>query len=289
MALYGIRHDQYQNGDESGTAGLTFGPASGKPYLNRYRAHVTEQEYEEASEENLCLHWMTWEEIADQSLKDPSVFHDCLVYGCTHAVDLMLNDTLLYKDRSSIITGDGASGLLDGLKADYLSYSTGGLRTGGGPACRSRVVLNGADDYSEPRIVGEKCLLSAKNCLFSCFPETLQERIVAKVVVSDLGNDTPYTQCVTTQDKLWLFSSRELYGVQSAEGEPYERNVLLRSGEAKFGGYGMFSEKGNEAWAWFRSISGLSEVLNCHIYGGGHRTPGGNFKYYSLAPGFCLP
>ena len=39
VALYGIRHDQYVNhdGEATGPAGLTFGPATGKKHLETYR------------------------------------------------------------------------------------------------------------------------------------------------------------------------------------------------------------------------------------------------------------
>ncbi len=293
VALYGIRHDEYvdENGEAAGTAGLTFGPATGKYYLDRYRAHVKQKEYEENPQENICLHWMSWEEIAEQSLKDPTVFHDCLVYGCTHSVDLTLNSKLLYKDYTKKITGDGAGVLLDSVKRVYLRWNKSRNCSGGWPASQIRAVLNGVDEHTDLSVVAEQANLSADECLFSCFPEELRERIAAKVVVSDLCNDSSTPNCVTTYDKLWLFSASELYGgVSRVEGEPYERNELIRRHKAGFGGgYIMHSEKGSDTWAWVRSVSGLSEVLNRHIYAGGHWTADGQHSVFGLAPGFCLP
>ena len=294
VAIYGIRHDSYvdANGELKEAAGLTFGPAYGKYYLDKYRAHVTKEEYEENPQENLCLHWMSWEEIAAQSLEDPTVFHDCLVHGCTHAVDLKLNSKLLYKDYTKNITGDGAGVLLEGLKRVFLHWNKDRNCSDGWPASQIRAVLNGADELTNPSRVAKQAMLSADESLFSCFPEDLRDRIVAKAVVSDLGNDGPERNCVTTYDKLWLFSASELYGgVSRAEGEPYERNELVRAHKAGFApsDYIMWSEKGSDTWAWFRSVSALSEVLNRHIYAGGHRTPGGSFHVFGIAPGFCLP
>ena len=289
VVLYGTQHDTY--GEDHKIAGLTFGPATGKNYLRSYRAHVKKAVYEEDPENNICLHWMTWEEIAAQSLKDPSVFQQCLERGCSHAVDLNLNKKLLQKNYASKITGDGAGAILDGVKRGFLSWNSGKNCSGGWPACRARAVLNGADDLFNPKVAGEKYALTAEECLFSCFPTDLQKLIVEKAVVSDLGNDGIKKNCVTTYDKLWLFSASELYGGRSsAEGKAYERNRLIRSKTARFGGgYVMYSETGNEAWAWFRSVSASSEVLNRHIYGGGHLTDSGYYNVFGLAPGFCLP
>ena len=290
VSLYGIRHDDYR--DSAGKkAGLTFGPATGTKYLDGACAHVERADYARDPSANCCLHWMSWEEIAEQSLKDPTVFQPCLEYGCTHSVDIVLNDTLLYKDYSAGLTGDGAT-ILDELKQEYTRWCSRNGCPGGWPASRVRAVLNGADEYSDPLSVGEEYLLSPQECIFAGFPAELQARIVPKTVVSDLNFDGDTADPVTTYDRLWLFSAYEVYGIgSSVEGTPYERNVLLRDKRATFGnGYLMYSEKGNEAWAWFRSMSDRVEVYTCHIFGGGgHTTGSGNYKYYALTPGFCLP
>ena len=294
VAIYGIRHDNYidANGEAKEAAGLTFGPAYGNNYLDKYRAHVTEEEYAENPQDNLCLHWMTWEEIAEQSLEDPTVFHDCLVHGCTHAVDLRLNDTLLYKDYTKKITGDGAGVLLEGIKRVFLHWNKILSCAGGWPASQVRAVLNGADELTNPKLTASQAMFSADECLFSCFQEELRSRVVAKAVVSNLGNDSPVDYCVTTYDKLWLFSASELYGGASyAEGKPYERNELVRAHKAgfNFADYVMWSERGSDTWAWLRTVSSPSEVLYRHIYAGWHLTDTGIYYVFGLAPGFCLP
>ena len=96
-----------------------------------------------------------------------------------------------------------------------------------------------------------------------------------------------------TYDKLWLFSSVEVYGdiwkVKATEGEQYERNARFPyKGHAQRPEYQMFSESGQVVWAWFRSASGLNDVLNYHIFGGGHDTGYSYYNHFALTPGFCL-
>ncbi len=294
VALYGIRQDEIlvEDGETpvTATAGLTFGPATGRSYQTTYRAHVKQEAYLEDPEANHCLHWMNWEEIAEQSKKDPTVFEPCLKYGCTHAVNLILNEKLFRRDYSAGITGDGAGALLDSIKRGCLSWNAGQACADGWPACRARAVLNGADGFSNVKEVRDDYMLNPEESLFSCFPEELQRLIAAKKVVSNLNNDNGRENCVTTYDKLWLFSKSEVYGGPEAEGLPYQRTLLISSGEAGFGGaYRMYSETGNEAYAWLRSISPFAEVINRHIYGGGHETGSGYYNVFALTPGFCLP
>ena len=295
VALYGIRQDEIliEDGEApvTATAGLTFGPATGRHFQTTYRAHVQQEAYLEDPEANPCLHWMSWEEIAEQSKQDPTVFEPCLEYGCTHAVNLMLNEKLLHRDYSADLTGDGASALLDSIKRGFLSWNAGYAHADGWPACRARAVLNGADGFSNVKEVREAYMLAPEESLFSCFPEELQQLIAAKKVISDLNNDNGSPDCVTTYDKLWLFSRSELYKDASpSEGDSYQRALLIRSEQAGFGGgYRMYPESGSEAYAWLRSISPLEEVINRHIYGGGHWTGSGYYNVYALTPGFCLP
>ncbi len=49
-----------------------------------------------------CIHWMTWDEIIEQCEKDPTVFEDCLEYGCTHSVELTLNSTIAASGYSTV-------------------------------------------------------------------------------------------------------------------------------------------------------------------------------------------
>lgn len=295
VALYGIRQDEILTADgeatSTATAGLTFGPATDRCFNDSYRAHVTEEEYLEDPEENLCLHWMSWEEIAGQSLRDPTAFQACLEYGCTHGVDLRLNERLLARDWSGKITGDGAGALLEGLKRGFLSWNGGYAHADGWPACRARAVLNGADERANEKEVGADFMLPPEESLFSCFPEALRQRIAPKAVVTNLNHENGEPDCVTTYDKLWLFSKSELYSTRNpTEGELYQRSQLMFSKQAAFrGSYVMYSESGSEAYAWLRSIAPLTEVLNRHIFGGGHRTGSGFYNAFALTPGFCLP
>lgn len=130
-------------------------------------------------------------------------------------------------------------------------------------------------------------MLSKDESIFACFPEDLKSIIARKEVSSFVESDGEYA---VTYDSLWLFSDREVYGSKThpEEGEQYERNVLMSQNAAKYGGYTMYREDGSEAWAWFRSTAALAEVLNCHIFGGGHWVNGSHFNSFALTPGFCI-
>ena len=167
-------------------------------------------------------------------------------------MNLILNEKLFRRDYSAGITGDGAGALLDSIKRGCLSWNAGQACADGWPACRARAVLNGADGFSNVKEVRDDYMLNPEESLFSCFPEELQRLIAAKKVVSNLNNDNGRENCVTTYDKLWLFSK-------------------------------------SEGYAWLRSISPFAEVINRHIYGGGHETGSGYYNVFALTPGFCLP
>lgn len=293
VCIYGIRQDRYENCGRK-RAGLTFGPATGESWADSYRAHVSQTRYDKDPVKNRCLHWMSWAEIIAQCAEDPTVFQCCMEYGCTHAVELCLNDTLLEED-CSFISGDGAGALLNCLKPGFRCWNQGGDIRGGWPACRMRAVLNGADERTDGYVAGEDFLLEPEESLFSCFPEELRESIVPKAVVSDLAYDLKKGRPVTTYDKLWLFSAIEIHGngfplAKRTEGSQYQRNVLRPCKPSTLPDeYRMFSEHGGILWAWLRSASDPLDVMNYHIFGGGHGVNGEFFNFYGVAPGFCLP
>ncbi len=291
VCLYGIRHDACLGlGEER--AGLSFGPAIGENYTQSFHAHVTQEAYREDRETNLCLHWMSWEEIAEQSLRDPEVFRPCLEAGCTHAVELTARRPLFSGERFEL-TGDGASCLFYSLTPDYLCWNNDNDITGGYPASRIRATLNGRDAHTDPSLAGKQAL-SEEDCLFSCFPAELRERIVPKAVVSDLSFDKESSECVTSYDRLFLFSARELYGelrrAKPSEGLAYEKSILRPATPASLDpAYRFFSEKGEVKWTWLRSASHLTDVMVYSITGAGHALDTMFFDQFALAPGFCLP
>ncbi len=228
VSIYGINQDVDENGE---TLGLTFGPATGASYVDTYEAHLTEEEYEAGG---ICLHWMSWGEIIEQCAEDPTVFEDCLKNGCTHAVNLNLNKTLLTKDYSGQMmeNGDGAGCLEESIQYQYTGWNSDTSNAGGWPASQVRAVLNGKDG-----LLGECAdyALEESDCLFSCFPTVLRNAIVPKVVKSDaVYNSQEEKDIVTTYDKLWLFSGKELYGDSGSNNDVirYNEGVLYQRSEA---------------------------------------------------------
>ncbi len=300
VTIYGIRQDVDEDGE---TLGLTFGPATGESYISTYKAHVDYDTFNDPEEEHYCIHWMSWEEIAEQCAEDPTVFEDCLENGCTHAVDLMLNSELLYKDYTGLMDdGDGAGYLFLSIYPGCLNWNTDFDNTGGWPASQVRAVFNGKDE-----LLGAYAAyaLDAENCLFSCFPSVLQGAIVPKAVKSDtVYNSQAEEDNMTTYDKLWLFSGKELYGyvdggdnndvIRTYEGELYQRSTILGITTANYSALVNYCEDGsNGAYWWLRSPD-VAYSNNSSKYVFGVNDSGdwyhGNTKQtdMGLAPGFCL-
>lgn len=139
-----------------------------------------------------------------------------------------------------------------------------GDNTGGYPASRIRAVLNGYDwtsdsshgnttdltranqkyvytrsDESAGNNTGwdgrtadlaDISTVMSDNCLLSCFPENLQKAIVPKAVRSDTVYDDITGNNVTTWDKLWLFSGKEIYGA-SSDNDDNRVNRVIRPNE----------------------------------------------------------
>ncbi len=291
VTLWGINQDTDQSGH---TLGLTFGPATGADYTSSYKAHLTEQEYDAGG---ICLHWMSWGEIAEQSRIDPTVFEDCLENGCTHSVDITLNDTLLAASYAGQMEdGDGAATLRYSIGADYRMWNSEKDSTGGWPASQVRAVLNGKDELTTGYA---KYALDAGKCLFSCFETELQNAIVTKAVRSDSSyNSKVEADNVTSYDKLWLFSGKEVYlesgsttdvVVRPLEGEIYQRSELLDITTSNFGELANYNENGIAGLWWLRTLPMNNNTQVFLVTGSG----GTSFydcdqETVGLAPGFCL-
>lgn len=290
VSLYGIQQDTYKNEDGiSGTAGLTFGPATGKSYLDTYEAHIKE------TDEGHCIHWDSWEDIIKNSKENPHIYDKCLKNGCTKSVELVLNDTL--KKTTQNMTGDGASILSKSIKNDYKLWNQEMRNTGGWPASRMRATLNGADSLTDRDGVAGSTVLEKGECLLSCFPEKLQKAIVAKKVRSDTiysdyeKSEINKTNAITF-DKLWLFSGTEYFkekannvAARPYEGQPYTGAKIY--GDSSAIGY---IESGAKNFFWLRSISRsnsktiyrVDNTGTVYAYEQGYSANG-------ISPGFCLP
>lgn len=301
VSIYGINHDQDENGE---TLGLTFGPATGKVrYANNYAAHAPK--FDPA---NPCIHWMTWEEIIDQSLKDPTVFQTCLDKRCTTSVKLIMSGPIagtLVDDPTSRNTGsdanttgnyytympgDGAGTLRSSIVFSYRFWNPTNTNAGGWPASKMRNTLNGTPT--------ENGSLTEEEALIAMFPQVLQENIVAKAVDSEpIHNQADY---VTTYDKLWLLSLSEFVGDRTGlmstgddlathyrnnEGALYSRqqdmSVLTIADNV------MRLEEGDVGQTWFRSVTnGAPGSAYGFKSDGYHRYNTGTKN--CVAPCFCI-
>ena len=157
VQIYGINEDEDANGNP---IGLTFGPATGDDYNNRYITHeyeeassgmynvkivthiveadgteTTTSEYlyknggttdkvtrteEEKNKYDINIREMTWEQIS--AVPDKTVFTDCMLCGDTKKVELSINDAI-----GSGVTfnqhGDGAGILYGAIKPYYRMWN----------------------------------------------------------------------------------------------------------------------------------------------------------------------
>lgn len=204
-------------------------------------------------------------------------------------------------DYLSKETGDGPSLLRNELHDEFRVWQPGtagsgayahGNNDGGYPASRIRAILNGYDWTSDSSHgnttiltpvsmnniytrsdeavdsgwtwrradLTELSTITSKNCLLSCFPKNLQEAIVPKTVKS--GTSARFGYNLTTWDKLWLFSGKEMYVdsgehnkvISSNEGMIYDRirEQNITTSDAT-GNLGYRADGSTESW-WLRSF-----------------------------------
>lgn len=249
VCIYGIKHDTYKVDGQEETAGLTFGPALGANYVSGHVSHITEEEFL-SGKSGVCLHWMTWEEIAIQSAADPEAFEECLENGCTHAVEITLNDTITgssYKGKMD--QGDGAGVLYNSILRDYRAYNNAADNVWS--SSRLRATLNGADSLTDSSMAGTDTLDSSE-CLFSCIQEDLRSLIVQKEVkTSTVRYSTEESDVETTYDYIWLFSLKEIFSYSGNfalkyEGEQYAKLQLagLSDYQQSYSMLEVFNENG---------------------------------------------
>lgn len=293
VALYGIGADSYEDGGAD-KAGLTFGPATGADYTGSFKAHTPSAGTTMEGNAYRCLHNDTWAEIIEWSEKDPYVYGECLTKGCTHSVELSLNDTLK-KNSYFTMSGDGAGVLYNSIKGSYLKWNEISKNTGGWPASRIRATLNGADSLTNKGVAGSN-VLDVDNCLLTCFPEELQRAIVAKEVKSDTvyskwnPEDAGY-ETKTTYDKLWLFSGEEYFGetIDTSRRRPNEGSTYAGAKACGSRSAAGYHERGDTNHFWLRSASRsiINSVYYVNYSGGVHDSFAGNISY-GLSPGFCI-
>ena len=236
VAIYGICVDDVYD-EATGNiskGGLTFGPALGENYVQRFKNH-NPSGITEAGHEHRCVHNDNWNTIIEWNKTDPYVYEDCIKAGCTHSVALSKNTTttILSEQFNPVKeTGDGPSTLYyelvtnNGKCLENLRWhpngGTYGTNKDGWGATRIRAMLNGADKltdkyankysrYASDDVNKSASIYTEENCLFATFPQELQNAIGKRQVKYDSVHDNKTeANRKITNDKLWLFSPNEL-------------------------------------------------------------------------------
>ena len=256
VAIYGICVDDVYD-EATGNiskGGLTFGPALGENYVQRFKNH-NPSGITEAGHEHRCVHNDNWNTIIEWNKTDPYVYEDCIKEGCTHSVALSKNTTttILSEQFDPIMeTGDGPSTLYYELVTNkgtcfenlrwHPNGGTYGTNTDGWGATRIRAMLNGADDLTDKGennysnnassdVNKSANIYTPYNCLFATFPQELQAAIgKRKVKYDSVNNQKNEDNLKTTNDKLWLFSSNEVADMisYSVYNHPLEGSVYKK-------------------------------------------------------------
>lgn len=256
VAIYGICVDDVYD-EATGNiskGGLTFGPALGENYVQRFKNH-NPSGITEAGHEHRCVHNDNWNTIIEWNKTDPYVYEDCIKEGCTHSVALSKNTTttILSEQFDPIMeTGDGPSTLYYELVTNkgtcfenlrwHPNGGTYGTNTDGWGATRIRAMLNGADDLTDKGennysnnassdVNKSANIYTPYNCLFATFPQELQAAIgKRKVKYDSVNNQKNEDNLKTTNDKLWLFSSNEVADMisDSVYNHPLEGSVYKK-------------------------------------------------------------
>lgn len=321
VSLYGIKHDTYkEENDNTGTAGLTFGPATGKNYVNTFKAH-TPTGNTASGNAHRCIHNDDWSTIASWSQKDPYVYEQCIDGGgsgesCTKSVPIILSEKLKGTSYPNM-SGDGAGILRNSIVLAYRKWNWEnsayfdassdeykfGTNKGGWPDSAVRNTLNGTVTDNMLNITNKdngfaEAKLDENTALISCFPAILKDAIVPKAVKSDTVYNDVTGNNVTTYDKLWLLSGAETYvdsglydrDIRKNEGTSYERIIALDITTSNYSKNEGYDEDLYSAPArWLRSAERRYPYYVYEI------SSSGKLHYinvystrYGLAPGFCL-
>ena len=283
VSLYGIGQDVDQNGN---TMGLTFGPALGADYVTSYKSH-TPTGTTALGNAHRCIHDDDWETIVHWNSVDPNVYEQCISEGCTHSIELRLNETLANSSFEAYKSGDGPSMLYRELLTNSTNYqhlewnplqATGstqyGNNVGGWGASRIRAMMNGADSLTQTgttygtSVTGNYLPTMAAtdynstNSLLSCFPSVLQNAIGSRKTIYH-GTYNSNTQSVC-YDKLFLLSQQEIststVSQRANEGTTYAKfasgSHAYNSNDTSRVGYMIYTDNGQgtstDYW-WLRS------------------------------------
>lgn len=319
VRIYGIMQDEDENGNP---CGLTFGPAGG--YLDDeghtyiYTGTSNNSKYKSCGDNDLtCLHNMTWDDIIEVSKTNPHQFDKCMVNRCTHSVLIDLTDKIImgedYGPKGTVENyammkdSDGASALYNSINpSSYRNWNYGGMTLGGWQESAIRNMLNGpaaVDENGNLAInsVSVRYAVGENDCLFSAFPQVLQDNIVAKKVISASAQKRT-SDLDISYDNLWLFSSKEMYKpdgynystmyIDDREGELYQsQNILDAIGTNSVSALTVnrfYSELGSNVWSWSCSLcyGYASSAVGFNTFGNPDWSNVGSV--IGVSPGFCL-
>ena len=339
VSIYDILHEPGENDeddpgivDEHGNVmGLTFGPATGADYTKSFKSHTPTGTTTHGNAHR-CVHNDDWNTIIRWNHDDPEVYEQCIAEGCTHTVELNLKfeDSPFNTNFSiskSITVGDGPSQLYcellskTGDRYQHLRWNplnTGtnyGTNKEGWGASRIRAMLNGADSltmkkesysYYNNLDITDVEAYTADTCLLNAFPDELQNAIGKRKVTYDsvynqYGKNNAGAR--TSNDKLWLFSGKELYvdsgsnnnTIRFMEGplmkRAVQRNITTSSYALNkgycWGGQSIASSGVANYW-WQRSPYRSSAYSVYRVRDGGSWRNGSAYDYSGVAPGFSL-
>ena len=280
----------------------------------------------EKNKYDINMHEMTWTEIAQVS--DKTSFLDCMLCGDTKSVALTLNSTIA---TTSVYNqyGDGA-GILDntinsyyrrwnprssdnsyvgtGVTLDSNEQNNGSnaINAGGYAVSHIRATLIGENVKTNKGYAGD-VNLDTTNSLYTCIESDLQNVITAKKVKYVTGSSTSsYSLNDDIEDKIWLFSQREMYGTGQYTGGTTEGIGLAGDGYNKFGNSESkyyissynnsnttnrvsYNEAGTASTWWLRSPYLYSTFSASNVYGSGNTSYGNSvYGHNGLYFGFCI-
>lgn len=295
VRIYGINQDVTEGDKE--IIGLTFGPAGG--YGSDFIYTSSGAKYRSCGDGvTTCLHNMTWTQIAEVAKTNPHAFDKCMENRCTKAVPFNITGSIAGTSYAGKMDDcDGASNLYNSIASNYKKWNDSNVTVGGWRDSKIRNTLTGATNDA---IVSHGGTLIEDQSLYAMLPQVLKDNIVPKKVISATTSTRSGDNLTTTYDKLWLFSSYEMYKpdgyrynstyIDEREGQLYQSQDKLDAvGTSSAGSTTVnrfYSESGSTYGPWSRSLYSDTNAVNFNYHGyPNYSSASGTL---GVAPGFCL-
>ena len=299
---------------------------------NSASENVTRTE-EQKNKYDINMHEMTWAQIA--AVSDKSNFLDCMLCGDTKKVEMYLNDTIgtgttynQFGDGAGMLYGavnqyyrmwnpaynnsdttrnNSAVGTGVTLDSNELMHGSNARNAGGYSVSHIRATLIGQNAKTNIGYAGD-VNLNESNSLYSCLPRDLKNVITAKKVRYVTGtSSSSYSLNNDITDKIWAFSSREVYSTGQYSGTTTEGLGNDGHGYTKFSSTDSkyyissyndnsatqrvcYNESGNTSYWWLRSPSLNTTYISYYVNSNGRLIY--NYVYpnydYGLVFGFCI-